>query len=100
MFLDENNKKIVPSNIKSDFTHRSLDYWIIGLLDYWIIGSLDYWIMDDGQRVKRGGVTLCTDNFNADLVETLRDMLHQNFGMITSIHKKKTTTEIFTIEFI
>ena len=45
--------------------------------------------MDDGQRVKRGGVTLCTDNFNADLVETLRDMLHQNFGMITSIHKKK-----------
>ena len=59
--------------------------------------------MDDGQRVKRGlqaGVTLCTDNFNADLVETLRDMLHQNFGMITSIHKKKTTTEIFTIEFI
>ena len=92
MFLDENNKKIVPSNIKSDFTHRSLAYWIIGLLDYWI--------MDDGQRVKRGGVTLCTDNFNADLVETLRDMLHQNFGMITSIHKKKTTTEIFTIEFI
>lgn len=76
MFLDENNKKIVPSNIKSDFTHRSLAYWI----------------MDDGQRVKRGlqaGVTLCTDNFNADLVETLRDMLHQNFGMITSIHKKK-----------
>ena len=72
MFLDENNKKIVPSNIKSDFTHRSLDYWIIGLLDYWI--------MDDGQRVKRGGVTLCTDNFNADLVETLRDMLHPIFS--------------------
>ena len=33
MFLDENNKKIVPSNIKSDFTHRSLAYWI---MDYWM----------------------------------------------------------------
>lgn len=25
--------------------------------------ALAFWIMDDGQAVKRGGVTLCTDNF-------------------------------------
>lgn len=45
--------------------------------------------MDDGQQVKRGGVTLCTDSFNSDHVNSLKDMLFQNFNIITSIHKKK-----------
>lgn len=75
MFLDENNKKIIPSSseLNSEFTHRSLAYWI----------------MDDGQKVKRGGVTLCTDSFQLDEVESLRSLLAQNFDMVTTIHKKK-----------
>jgi hypothetical protein len=44
--------------------------------------------MDDGQQVKRGGVTLCTDSFNSDQVNSLREILLQNFNIITSIHKK------------
>ena len=75
MFLDENNKKIIPSSseLNSEITHRSLAYWI----------------MDDGQKVKRGGVTLCTDSFQLDEVESLRSLLAQNFDMFTTIHKKK-----------
>ena len=46
--------------------------------------------MDDGQQVKRGGVTLCTDNFKSDQVKSLRDMLLENFNIITSIHNKKS----------
>ena len=38
--------------------------------------SLAFWIMDDGQQVKRGGVTLCTDSF--DLEEVNIDNLKQS----------------------
>lgn|ERR1700753_251661 len=45
--------------------------------------------MDDGQQVKKGGVTLCTDSFKSEEVGILREALKTNFNLITSIHKKK-----------
>jgi hypothetical protein len=45
--------------------------------------------MDDGQQVKNGGVTLCTDSFNSKEIGVLREVLRTNFNLITSIHKKK-----------
>lgn len=45
--------------------------------------------MDDGQQVKRGGVTLCTDSFNSEEISILREALRNNFNLITSIHNKK-----------
>lgn len=66
-------KKIVPSNIADHLTSRSLAFWI----------------MDDGQQVKRGGVTLCTDSFNSNEISILRDALKSNFQLTTSIHNKK-----------
>jgi LAGLIDADG DNA endonuclease family len=45
--------------------------------------------MDDGQQVKRGGVTLCTDNFKTDDIKILREALKTNFNLDTSIHNKK-----------
>lgn len=73
MFLDESGNKIIPSNIADHLTPRSLAYWI----------------MDDGQQVKKGGVTLCTDSFNSNDVNILREALKTNFQLTTSIHKKK-----------
>ena len=77
MFLDESGKKRVPTNIAEHLTEKSLAYWI----------------MDDGQQVKRGGVTLCTDSFNSQEINVLRDALKTNFNLITSIHKKKGSNE-------
>jgi hypothetical protein len=45
--------------------------------------------MDDGQQVKRGGVTLCTDSFKSNEIKILREALKNNFNMDTSIHNKK-----------
>ena len=45
--------------------------------------------MDDGQQVKTGGVTLCTDSFKPEEIGILRKVLQDNFGLLTSIHKKK-----------
>jgi hypothetical protein len=73
LFLDENGKKIIPLNIAEHLTPRSLAFWI----------------MDDGQQVKRGGVTLCTDSFKTEEVTLLRDALRTNFNLETSIHYKK-----------
>ena len=47
--------------------------------------------MDDVQRVKRGGVTLCTYSFNSEEVGILREALRTNFNLITSIHNKKSS---------
>src|SRR5258708_28818181 len=49
LFLNAEGKKVVPRNIADHLTPISLAFWI----------------MDDGQQVKRGGVTLCTDSFNS-----------------------------------
>lgn len=75
MFLDEEGNKKVPANISEHLTVRGLAHWI----------------MDDGQQVKKGGVTLCTDSFNSEQVGILRQALETNFNLITSIHKKKNT---------
>ena len=73
MFLDETGKKIVPKNISDHFTPRSLAFWI----------------MDDGQHVHRGGITLCTDCFNSEEIDNLREALTKNFDLETTIHNKK-----------
>jgi hypothetical protein len=78
-FLDESGKKIIPTNIVELLTPRSLAFWI----------------MDDGQQVKRGGVTLCTDSFKTDEIKILRDALKTNFNLETSIHNKKAKDDTF-----
>ena len=45
--------------------------------------------MDDGQQVKKGGLTLCTDSYNSNEVNILREALKKNFNLETSIHNKK-----------
>lgn len=75
IFLDESGKKKIPSNIGEHLTMKSLAHWI----------------MDDGQQVKKGGVTLCTDSYNSEEIGFLRKALETNFNLITSIHKKKNS---------
>ena len=45
--------------------------------------------MDDGQQVKRGGVTLCTDSFNYSEINIIREAWSKNLNLVTTIHKKK-----------
>lgn len=73
IFLDSEGKKTIPSNIAELITPRSLAFWI----------------MDDGQQVKRGGVTLCTDSYKWEEINILKKALENNFNFITSIHKKR-----------
>ena len=84
MFLDEKGKKHIPGNIANELTHRSLAFWI----------------MDDGQQVKKGGVTLCTDSYTTEGINILREALKTNFNLITSIHKKKVKVSLFLKEYI
>jgi hypothetical protein len=72
-FLTEDNKKIIPANIGDLLTPRGLAFWI----------------MDDGQQVKKGGVTLCTDSYSSEEIQILKDVLKANFNLDTSIHRKK-----------
>jgi len=74
MFLVEAGAKHIPKNIAEEFTHRSLAFLI----------------MDDGQQVKRGGVTLCTDSFDLEEVNILKEALKLNFNLDTNIHHKKS----------
>ena len=74
MFLDEKGKKIIPSIIADELTYRSLAFWI----------------MDDGQQVKRGGVTLCTDSYEPKEILTLQEALKTNFNLETTLHYKKS----------
>src|SRR5258705_158986 len=73
LLVDTEGKKIIPQNIADHLTTRSLAFWI----------------MDDGQQVKRGGVTLCTDSYNTGEISILREALKKNFNLETSIHNKK-----------
>jgi hypothetical protein len=73
LFLDESGKKVIPKNIGDYLTPRSLAFWI----------------MDDGQQVKKGGVTLCTDSYNSEEINILREAIKANFNVETSIHKKE-----------
>ena len=49
--------------------------------------------MDDGQRVNRGGITLCTDSYPKEGIQILRDALKNNFNLDTTIHNKKGKDE-------
>ena len=51
--------------------------------------ALAFWIMDDGQAVKKGGVTLCTDNFSEEEVLKLKTILENKFKFVCTIHNKK-----------
>ena len=62
-------KKIIPLNIADYLTPRGLAFWI----------------MDDGQRVNRGGVTLCSDSFSTEEIIILKDALSKNFNLETTI---------------
>jgi hypothetical protein len=77
LFLDTEGKKIIPTNISDHLTARSLAFWI----------------MDDGQQVKRGGLTLCTDSYNSNEINILREALKQNFNLETTIHNKKGSND-------
>jgi hypothetical protein len=77
LFLDTEGKKIIPNNIADHLTPRSLAFWI----------------MDDGQQVKSGGLTLCTDSYNSKEIYILREALKKNFNLETTIHNKKGNDE-------
>ena len=77
MFLSETNVKILPLDIEM----------------YLNPITLAYWICDDGQQVKRGGVTLCTDNYTLAEVEVLIKALSNRYNLKCSIHKKKGKSE-------
>jgi hypothetical protein len=53
--------------------------------------------MDDGQEVKRGGLTLCTDGFTYEEVLLLKSVLETKYKFTCTIHKKrnKTKTKIY-----
>lgn len=79
LFLDDEGNKRIHPNIGEELTIRSLAHWI----------------MDDGQQVKTGGVTLCTDNYKPEEVSTLRKVLQDNFGLLTSIHTKRNNDSTY-----
>lgn len=55
--------------------------------------TLAYWICDDGQAVKNGGVTLCTDNYSLAEVNLVVQALANRYGLNCSIHYKKGKNE-------
>ena len=73
MFLSVDNKKILPIDI---------EYYLNPI-------GLAFWICDDGQLVKNGGITLCTDNYSLNEVELLINVLYYKYNAKCSIHKKK-----------
>lgn len=74
MFLNEKGKKCIPNNIANELTYRSLAFWM----------------MDDGQQVKRGGITLCTDSYTPKEIQILQEALKQKFNLDTTLHYKKS----------
>jgi len=79
LFLNAEGNKIIPNNIADHLTPRSLAFWI----------------MDDGQQVKKGGLTLCTDSYNSNEINILREALKKNFNLETSINNKKGNDDTF-----
>lgn len=51
--------------------------------------------MDDGQYVKNGGLTLCTDNFTAEEVLQLKEVLESKYGLVCTLHHKKNNLRIY-----
>jgi hypothetical protein len=59
--------------------------------------ALAFWILDDGQHVKRGGITLCTDSFTYKEVLNFKSVLELKYNFMCTIHKKqnKTKTKLY-----
>lgn len=72
MFIS-NGIKIVPLNIVDWFTPISLAHWICG----------------DEQQVKKGGITLCTDNYTLEGVNLLISAFKSNLNADCNIQNKK-----------
>jgi len=72
LFLDKDNKKIVPLSIGELLTPRALAYWIC----------------DDGQTYTRGGFGLCTDNFTKEEVLLLITVLETKFQLNCKLYLK------------
>lgn len=53
--------------------------------------------MDDGQAVKRGGVTLCTDNFTHAEVLEMKRVLECKFNLQCTIHNKNIAKGYYRI---
>jgi LAGLIDADG DNA endonuclease family len=49
--------------------------------------------MDDGQRVKNGGIILCTDSFELEEVKYLISVLHKKYNLDCTIHSKISKTD-------
>ena len=64
-------------------------------MDYLSPQALAYWIIGDGQYVKRGGITLCTDNFTLTEVLILKNALESKFGLLCTLHKKNKYHRIY-----
>lgn len=51
--------------------------------------TLAYWICDDGQYVKNGAITLCTDNYTLQEVNFIIEALANQYNLKCTIHYKK-----------
>lgn len=51
--------------------------------------------MDDGQYVKNGGLTLCTDNFTTEEVFLLKEVLESKYNLVCTLHNKKDNLRIY-----
>ncbi len=77
MFLSDSNKKILPLDIERFLNPKTLAFWIC----------------DDGQLVKKGGITLCTDNYTLAEVKFLIKALVNKYNLKCTIHYKKGKAE-------
>ena len=78
----DGNKKKVPKLIHKWLTPRSIAYWY----------------MDDGAQKWKGkslGVRFCTDTFTHQEVILLKNVLHDKFGLKTSVEKKQQVWRIY-----
>ncbi len=73
LFLSVNEKKMIKQEIDK----------------YLDPVALSYWICDDGQLVKRAGLTLCTDSYTLQEVELLIKLLENKYNLKCTIHIKK-----------
>ena len=60
-------------------------------------GALAFWLQDDGQHVKRGGITLCTDNYSYDEVLILKLILEDKYKLQCTIHNKNIAKGYYRI---
>lgn len=86
LFLDKTEKtgkyvKIVPPCIEELLTP----------------GALAFWLQDDGQDVKRGGITLCRDNYIKNEVQHLKSLLENKYKLQCTIHNKNIEKGFYRI---